>query len=122
MAVTITINGERLSAEPGTTVLEAARAHDIYFRPCATHRSCRLWRMSMCVVEIDRWVASPRPARFGRGGHGGEDRKPGASGAAARDAVSAALEHPYTCLTCPTKNGCVEFQGTIRKAAVTTGC
>jgi predicted molibdopterin-dependent oxidoreductase YjgC len=31
-------------------------------------------------------------------------------------------EHPYTCLVCERRKDCDDFQNTIRKAAVTTGC
>ncbi|MFQ5753472.1 MAG: molybdopterin-dependent oxidoreductase, partial [bacterium] len=31
-------------------------------------------------------------------------------------------EHPYSCLVCPQNEACSDFQGTIRKVGVTTGC
>src|SRR5512137_626912 len=124
MAVTITINGEKLSAEPGTTVLEAARAHDIYIPTlCYAPKLPPFGGCRMCVVEIERMPGFPTACTVPvTDGMVVRTDSP-ALQAQRRETLSLLLsEHPYTCLTCPTKGGCVEFQGTIRKAAVTTGC
>jgi len=55
MGVSLTINGIAVRAEPGMTVLEAARAHGIFIPTLCYHPKlspfggCRL-----CVVEIER--------------------------------------------------------------------
>lgn len=52
--INLTINGKNISAEPGTTVLEAARANNIhipnlcYLKGVHKYGSCR-----MCVVEVE---------------------------------------------------------------------
>jgi formate dehydrogenase major subunit/formate dehydrogenase alpha subunit len=56
MAVTLTINGKKIEAREGTTVLEAARANGITIPTLCYHKdlspagSCRL-----CMVEVKGW-------------------------------------------------------------------
>jgi formate dehydrogenase alpha subunit len=124
MLVSLTINGIEIQAEPGMTVLEAARAHDIYIPTLCYHPklppvgACRL-----CVVEIENMRGFPTACTV-----------PVAEGMVVRTETEAlqnlrreifALilsEHPYTCLVCEQRGHCDDFQGTVRKAAVTTGC
>ena len=123
MSLTLTINGIEVQAEAGMTVLEAARANDIHIptlcyapglRPVG---ACRL-----CVVEIEQMRGYPSactvPVSEGMVVH--TETEPVQS--LRRETMSLILaEHPYTCLVC--KDYCGIFHGgTIRKAAVTTGC
>jgi len=124
MPVSLTINGVKIQITEGMTVLEAARAHDIYIPTLCYHPklspvgACRL-----CVVEIENMRGFPTACTV-----------PAVDGMIVRTETEAlqklrreilALilsEHPYTCLVCESRAECSEFQGTIRKAAVTTGC
>lgn len=123
MSISLTINGQEVQAETGMTVLEAAQAHGIYvptlcylpqLRPAG---ACR-----MCVVQIEQMRGYPSACTV-----------PAAEGMVVqtetqilqnlrREILSLILaEHPYTCLVC--KVDCGLFHcGTIRKAAITTGC
>lgn len=123
MSISLTINGLEVKAEPGMTVLQAAQARGIYIptlcylpqlRPAG---ACR-----MCVVEVEQMRGYPSACTV-----------PVAEGMVVRTETEAAQnlrreilalilsEHPYTCLVC--KVDCGLFHcGTIRKAAVTTGC
>ena len=124
MGVSLTINGTAVRAEPGMTVLEAARAHGIFIPTLCYHPKlspfggCRL-----CVVEIERMRGYPTactvPVMEGMVVRTETDALQGLR----RETLSLILsEHPYTCLTCEQRARCDAFQGTIRKAAVTTGC
>lgn len=123
MSISLTINGLEVKAEPGMTVLQAAQAHGIYIptlcylpqlRPAG---ACR-----MCVVEVEQMRGYPSACTV-----------PVLDGMVVRTETEAVQnlrreilalilsEHPYTCLVC--KVDCGLFHcGTIRKAAVTTGC
>ncbi|GAB4532735.1 MAG: formate dehydrogenase subunit alpha [Anaerolineae bacterium] len=122
MTVSVKINGKTLQAEPGMTVLETARLHGIYIptlcyapnlRPAG---ACR-----MCVVEIDDMrgfqTACTVPVADGMVVYTETETLQKLR----REILSLILaEHPYTCLTC--RSDCADFQSTVRKAAVTTGC
>jgi len=124
MTVSLTINGIAVKAEPGMTVLEAAKVAGIYIPTLCYHPkltsvgACRL-----CVVEIDNMhgfstactvpVSEAMVVRT--------ETEPIQS--LRREILSLILsEHPYTCLVCARRSDCDDFQGTVRKAAVTTGC
>ncbi len=124
MTVSLTINGKPVKAEAGTTILEAARANNLYIPTLCHHPEltpaghCRL-----CLVEVDKVRGLPTACTT-----------PVAEGMVVRtdteslqemrrEILSLILsEHPYTCLICDRRTECGEYQGTIRKAAVTTGC
>jgi predicted molibdopterin-dependent oxidoreductase YjgC len=123
MSISLTINGQEIKAEPGMTVLEAAQAQGIYvptlcylpqLRPAG---ACR-----MCVVQIEQMRGYPTactvPATEGMVVQTETETLQNLR----REILSLILaEHPYTCLVC--KVDCGLFHcGTIRKAAVTTGC
>jgi predicted molibdopterin-dependent oxidoreductase YjgC len=124
MGVSLTINGVAVRAEAGMTVLKAARAHGIFIPTLCYHPKlspfggCRL-----CVVEIERMRGYPTactvPVMDGMVVRTETEALQGLR----REILSLLLsEHPYTCLTCEQRARCDAFQGTIRKAAVTTGC
>jgi predicted molibdopterin-dependent oxidoreductase YjgC len=120
----MTINGKGIKAEPGMTVLEAARTHGIYIPTLCDHAklasvgACRL-----CLVEIENMhgfsSACTLPVTDGMIVRTETETLQNMR----REILSLILsEHPYTCLVCERRHDCDDFQGTIRKAAVTTGC
>jgi formate dehydrogenase alpha subunit len=124
MSLLMTINGVKVKAEPGMTVLEAAQVQGIYI-PTLCHHSkltpvgaCRL-----CLVEIENMrgftTACTAPVSDGMVVRTNTEALQNMR----REILSLILsEHPYTCLVCERRADCDDFQGTIRKAAVTTGC
>ena len=124
MSVSMTINGTGVKAEPGVTVLEAAQAHGIYIPTLCHHPkltpvgACRL-----CLVEIENMrglsTACTVPVSDGMVVRTETETLQNMR----REILSLILsEHPYTCLVCERRADCDDFQGTIRKAAITTGC
>ncbi|NIP87153.1 MAG: 2Fe-2S iron-sulfur cluster binding domain-containing protein, partial [Planctomycetales bacterium] len=123
MTVSLTINGATVQAEQGMTVLEAARAHDIYIPTlCYAPRLRPAGACRMCVVHIQDMRGFPTactvPVQEGMV----VSTETESVQTLRREILSLILsEHPYTCLVCP--SDCGAFHGgTIRKAAVTTGC
>ena len=124
MSISVTIDGQTVSARKGMTVLEAARKAKIKIPTlCAydgleSSGSCRL-----CIVEIDGVKGYPTACTT-----------PVTDGMVIRTKTKTLREmrlnvlelmlseHPYTCMVCSKKDGCDGYQGTIRKAGVTTGC
>jgi formate dehydrogenase alpha subunit len=124
MSVSITFNGIEVKAEPGQTVLEAARANGVYIPTLCYHPKlppfggCRL-----CVVEIENMRGFPTACTAPVVDGMVVRTETEALQALRREILSLILsEHPYTCLVCDRRAACDAFQGTIRKAAVTTGC
>ena len=124
MAVSVTINGTKTTAEQGMTVLEAAQANGIYIPTLCHHPkltpvgACRL-----CIVEIDKMrgfsTACTVPVSDGMVVRTETEALQNMR----REILSLILsEHPYTCLVCERRSDCDDFQTTVRKAAVTTGC
>ena len=124
MPITITINDQTLTVEPGITVLEAARRNGIYIPTlCYAPKLPPFGGCRMCIVEIEKTLGFPTACTLPVADGMVVRTETPALQAQRRETFSLLLsEHPYTCLTCSNKCGCVEFQGTIRKAAVTTGC
>jgi predicted molibdopterin-dependent oxidoreductase YjgC len=123
MTVSLTINGTAVKAKPGMTVLEAAQANDIYIPTlCYAPKLRPVGACRICVVEIEKMRGFPSactvPATEGMVVHTETEDVQDLR----RETLSLILsEHPYTCLVCQAK--CGDYHsGTIRKAAVTTGC
>ncbi len=123
MSVSLTINGTEIKAEVGMTVLEAARANDIHIPTLCYAPGLRaVGACRLCVVEIEKMRGYPSactvPVSDGMVVHTETEEVQDLR----RETLSLILaEHPYTCLVC--KDYCGIFHGgTIRKAAVTTGC
>jgi predicted molibdopterin-dependent oxidoreductase YjgC len=122
MAISITINGKTLQAEPGMSVLEAAQANSVYIPTlCYSPKLSPAGACRMCVVEIENMRGLPTactvPVSKGMVIHTETETVQNLR----REILSLILsEHPYTCLVC--QSDCADFQGTVRKAAVTTGC
>jgi predicted molibdopterin-dependent oxidoreductase YjgC len=124
MPVTLSINGQEIQAQPGTTVLEAAKANGLYIPTlCHTPKLPSVGACRMCIVEIENMRGFPTACTVPVSNGMVVRTETPALQELRREILSLILsEHPYTCLTCPDRSGCNEFQGTIRKAAVTTGC
>jgi predicted molibdopterin-dependent oxidoreductase YjgC len=105
------------------TVLEAARANDIFIPTlCYAPKLRPVGACRLCIVEIEKMRGLPSactvPVSDGMVVHTETEAVQNLR----RETLSLILaEHPYTCLVC--KDYCGIFHaGTIRKAAVTTGC
>jgi formate dehydrogenase alpha subunit len=123
MTVSISINGVAVKAEPGMTVLEAARANDIYVPTlCYASKLPAVGACRMCVVEIENMRGFPTACTVPVSDGMVVRTETEAVQNLRREILSLILsEHPYTCLVCEAK--CGDYMGgTIRKAAVTTGC
>ncbi|HOH28863.1 MAG TPA: sulfide/dihydroorotate dehydrogenase-like FAD/NAD-binding protein [Candidatus Hydrogenedentes bacterium] len=120
----LTINGQRVTAEPNETVLKCALRHDIDIPHLCTHPSlppfgaCR-----MCMVEIEGMRGYPTACTT-----------PAAEGMVVRTETEALrelrrnilglmmLEHPSACLLCARREQCEEFRPSAEKVGRTTGC
>jgi predicted molibdopterin-dependent oxidoreductase YjgC len=120
----VTIDNKKITVQEGMTVLDAAAGQGIYIPHLCSHPEltpyggCRL-----CVIEIE-----------GRRGY------PTACTAAVEEGMVVRTqtqtlqemrrqliqlilsEHPSGCLVCGEVDGCGQYQETIRKAGVSTGC
>jgi formate dehydrogenase alpha subunit len=121
---TLTINGQLITAPTGATVLEAAKQNGIAIPTLCHHPALKsVGACRLCMVEIDGMRGEPTSCTT-----------PAADGMVVRtntlrlqelrrEVLSLILsEHPYTCLVCDRHERCNEWQVTIRKAGVTTGC
>jgi predicted molibdopterin-dependent oxidoreductase YjgC len=124
MSVTLTINGKTLSAESGQTVLQAARANDIYiptlcdYPGLPSHGSCR-----MCIVEIKGRANTPTACTTPvEEGMSVETDTPQIRELRSELLRMLLADHPGGCLFCPENQHCEECMVTVRKAGVTTGC
>jgi predicted molibdopterin-dependent oxidoreductase YjgC len=122
--LTLTINGRNIQTIPGDTVLEAAQQNGIDIPTLCHHPALRsVGACRLCMVEIEGMRGQPTacttPAAEGMVVHTNTP----ALLELRREVLSLILsEHPYTCLVCERHERCNEWQVTIRKAGVTTGC
>lgn len=118
------INHRNVSFPEGATVHRAAELNDIYIPSLCSHKDlspfggCRL-----CIVEIEGMRGYPLSCST----TAQEGMKVLTDTAALRELRAEILklilsEHPSSCLVCGEKNECRDYQGTIRKTGVTTGC
>jgi formate dehydrogenase alpha subunit len=122
--VTLSIDNRTLAVPRGTSILEAARRHDIYipslcaFKDLTPFGGCRL-----CIVEVDGMRGLPTacttPVELGMAvrTHTAllHDMR--------REILQLILsEHPCSCLVCDEGTECRNYATTIRKVGVTTGC
>jgi len=122
--ISLVVNGIRITAPYGATVLDSARANNIYIPSLCHHPqlqpagACRL-----CIVEIEGMRGLPTACTTPAAEGMSVQTETPAVRDLRRDILSLILsEHPYTCLVCGRHARCAEWQTTIRKAAVTTGC
>ena len=122
--IKLKINGRELAAEPGTTVLEAAKSHGIAIpnlcaaKGLSSYGGCRL-----CLVEIKGRrgyvpaCCTPVEDNLEVITETPELRK------LRRLTLELILsEHPHACLICTEKKDCEEYKSTIRKVGEATGC
>jgi formate dehydrogenase (NADP+) alpha subunit len=118
------INHKSVRFPEGVSVHRAAELNDIDIPSLCSHKDlspfggCRL-----CMVEIEGMRGYPLSCNT----IAQEGMKVLTDTAALRDLRKEILklilsEHPSSCLVCDERVECKEYQGTIRKAGVTTGC
>ncbi len=122
--VSITIDNRKVEAKAKTTILQAARDNNIYIPSlCALEHLPSYGACRLCVVEVDGIRGFPTscttPVEEGM-----VIRTDTAEVRTLRQEVLKLLlsEHPASCLFCEEQSDCKNFQGTIRKVGVTTGC
>jgi NADH dehydrogenase/NADH:ubiquinone oxidoreductase subunit G len=120
----ITIDNRNVAVGAGLTILEAARHHGIYIPSlCAMEGLSSFGGCRMCVVEVDGLRGFPTacttPVEEGM-----VIITDSAELRGLRQEILKLLlsEHPGSCLFCDETDECLRFQGTIRKAGMTTGC
>lgn len=122
--IKLNINGKEVQATDGMTVLEAAEAAGIFIPTLCRHSNltpyggCRL-----CMVEIKGMKRYPTACTT--------PVEPDMVVRTDTDKIQELRrrilelilsEHPYICLICEQKDKCEEYQYSIRKVGVTTGC
>jgi predicted molibdopterin-dependent oxidoreductase YjgC len=118
------IDHREVSFPEGVTVLRAAELNNIYIPSLCSHKDlspfggCR-----MCVVEIEGMRGYPLACST----IAQEGMKVLTDTATLRDMRKEILqlilsEHPSSCLVCSEAEECKQYQYTIRKTGVTTGC
>jgi predicted molibdopterin-dependent oxidoreductase YjgC len=122
--LSITIDNKTVEVRPNITILQAARENGVYIPSLCilehlpSYGACRL-----CVVEVDGLRGFPTscttPVEDGM-----VIRTDTAEVRSLRQEVLKLLlsEHPASCLFCTEQSECKDYQGTIRKVGVTTGC
>lgn len=122
--MTLMINGRRLSAESGQTILEVARLNDIDiptlcdYPGLSSHGSCR-----MCIVEVQGRANTPTACTtLVEDGMVVETDTEKICEMRSDLLRMLLAEHPSACLFCPENQHCEECMVTLRKAGVTTGC
>jgi len=118
------INHGKVSFPEGVTVHRAAELSGIYIPSLCSHKDlspfggCRL-----CMVEIEGMRGYPLSCNT----LAQEGMKVLTDTARVRELRQEILklilsEHPSSCLVCSEKSDCRDYQGTIRKTGVSTGC
>jgi formate dehydrogenase alpha subunit len=122
--ITMEIDHREMSFPEGVSVLRAAELNDIYIPSLCSHKDlspfggCR-----MCMVEIEGMRGYPLACNtIAQAG-----MKVLTDTVMLRELRKEILklilsEHPSSCLVCEEKEECKDYQGTIRKTGVTTGC
>jgi predicted molibdopterin-dependent oxidoreductase YjgC len=122
--LSLEIDHRKVSFPEGVTVHRAAELNDVYIPSLCSHKDlspfggCRL-----CMVEIEGMRGYPLSCNT----LAQEGMKVLTDTAMLRELRAEILklilsEHPSSCLVCGEKDECRDYQGTIRKAGVTTGC
>ncbi len=121
---TMEINHQKVSFPEGVTVHRAAELNGVYIPSLCSHKDlspfggCRL-----CMVEIEGMRGYPLSCNT----VAQEGMKVLTDTVMLRELRKEILklilsEHPSSCLVCNERTECQDYQGTIRKAGVTTGC
>ncbi len=122
--VTLTLNGQTFTAAPGASVLDVARQNGIDIPTLCHHSQLRPVGMCrLCVVEIQGMRGFPTACTTPAVDGMVVQTDTPAVRELRREVLTLTLqEHPYTCLVCGRRERCEDWQVTIRKAGVTTGC
>lgn len=122
--ISVNIDGNKVKAPIGSTVLEAASRAGIYIPTLCyldklkSYGGCRL-----CIVQIKNMKGFPTACTTPVSDNMEISTKTPELQSIRREILQLILsEHPYTCLVCNDKNECREYMNTIRKVSVTTGC
>lgn len=122
--ISLTLDNVKIRVRSGLTILQAARENGVYIPSlCALEHLPSYGACRLCVVEVDGLRGFPTscttPVEDGM-----VIRTDTAEIRSLRQEVLKLLlsEHPASCLFCSEQDECKEFQGTIRKVGVTTGC
>jgi formate dehydrogenase alpha subunit len=118
------IDHRKVSFPEGVTVHRAAELNGVYIPSLCSHKDlspfggCRL-----CMVEVEGMRGYPLSCNM----LATEGMKVLTDTVMLRELRAEILklilsEHPSSCLVCGEKSECQDYQGTIRKAGVTTGC
>jgi predicted molibdopterin-dependent oxidoreductase YjgC len=122
--IELILNGLQVKAEKGWTLLEIAKFYGLeiptlcYNEGLTPFGGCRL-----CIVEIEGMRGYPLSCNT----VAQEGMKVLTDTVMLRELRKEILklilsEHPSSCLVCNERTECQDYQGTIRKAGVTTGC
>lgn len=124
MSIRLVIDGQSVTARRGMTVLEAAgkagiRIPTLCRQPgLPASGGCR-----MCLVEIEGMRGFPTSCTTPASEGMVVKTRSKALNRLRRHILELTLsEHPYTCLVCDHRTDCDDYQKTIRKSGVVTGC
>ncbi len=122
--ISITINGKRLKARKGDTVLRVAERAGIKIPTLCYHKGltpfggCRL-----CIVEVKGWKTPLTACTLNvEDGMVVKTDTPRLRKLRRFTLELILSEHPNACLICERENDCQNFQECIKKSAVTFGC
>ena len=124
MGIVLQINNKKVKAKAGMTVLQAANQAGIYIPTLCDHPllepagNCRL-----CMVEIKGMRGYPTACTTPVNDGMVVKTNTSELNSLRRNILVLTLsEHPYTCLVCEKRNNCDDYQKSIRKVGITTGC
>ncbi len=122
--VKLKIDGREITAAPGLTVLEAARAQGIKIPSlCAFNGLTPLGGCRLCLVEIKgRRGYLPACTTAVEEGLEVTTETPRLREMRRQTLELILSEHPHACLICSEKKDCEEYKSTIRKVGEVTGC
>jgi predicted molibdopterin-dependent oxidoreductase YjgC len=122
--IRLSINGKETVAQEGMTILEVAQSLNIYIPTLCTHShlppygGCRI-----CVVEVEGKEGFPTACTTPvEDGMVINTDTPLVKKLRHEILELILSQHPYTCLVCELHEKCKEYQTSIRKVGVTTGC
>jgi len=122
--VTLTINGQQITAKKGATILQAATEAGIYIPALCHYQSlvpyggCRL-----CIVEVDGMKGLPTSCTTPAADGMVVSTDTPAIQELRRNILELILsEHPYFCLTCERREHCEQFRGHVQKTRMVVGC
>lgn len=120
----VKIDGKPVTVRAGTTVLQAAKAAEIYIPTlCHLEKASDYGGCRLCMVDIKGFRGFTTACTTPVADNMEIKTKTAELQKLRRDILELLLsEHPYTCLVCKDKGHCTEYMHTTRKVSVTTGC